>query len=110
MHTRCFPARRVRPVRNPAELPIRLQQIVCLIGLGGTWRAYTDDTQWWFALAYAAGPDSGNRTLRASFFSQDGALCGAGSWRFCRDTGFVLTGIFEIHSSCDPSEPRSNVR
>jgi hypothetical protein len=97
MHTRCLPARRLWPVRDPAELPLRLQQIVCLIGLGGTWRAYSDDTQWWFALGYAAGPDSGNWTLKASFFSQDGALCGAGSWRFSRNTGFVLTGIIEIH-------------
>jgi hypothetical protein len=101
MRTRCLPARRLRQVCNPAELPIRLQQIACLIGLDGAWRAYTDDAQWWFAVANATGPDSGEWTLTVGFFSQDGVLCGAGSWRFGPSTGFVLAGVFEIQLSCD---------
>jgi hypothetical protein len=40
---------------------------------------------------------SGELDTQGDFFSQDGALCGAGSWRFARNTGFVLTGIFETH-------------
>jgi len=101
MQSCCLPERLLRWVCNPAELPVRLQQIACLIGRDGAWRAYTDEAQWWFAVANATGPASGVWTLKVSFFSHDGALCGVGSWRFCPNTGFVLTEIFADQSSCD---------
>lgn len=105
MHTRCLPTRRLRWVQNPADLPVRLQQIVCLLGSDKVWRAYTDDSQWWFA-ASSAEPDAEGWTLKADFFSEDGVLCGAGSWRYRPKTGFVLTGIFEIHASDSGTLPQ----
>ena len=102
MHARCLPSRRLRRVHDPAELSIRLQQIICLIGRTGALRAYTDDTQWWFAVSRHAALTSADWTFDTWFFSQDGALCGAASWRYSPVKGFLLAGIpgFEPSSEC----------
>lgn len=112
MRSRCLPPRDVRRVCNPGDLPVRLQRIVCLISMGEVWRAYTDGKQWWFAVSNATRHDSYACVLNVGFFSYDGVLCGAGSWRFSRIAGFVLTGIFEVgagfHWTPSQAELRAN--
>ena len=101
MHAHCLPARRLRWVDNPAELGLRLQQLVCLVAAEGAWRAYTDGTQWWFAVSKSAARISEDWTFDTWFFSEDGALCGAGSWRLSPGAGFVLTGIPGVDASSE---------
>lgn len=95
MQTRCLPARGTRPVRNQAELTLRLQQIIRLIHHDTAWRAYTDGSQWWFGACKNVARVPAGWTFETWFFAQDGTLCGAASWQFSSKEGCVLTGIIE---------------
>lgn len=96
MSAQCLPARWVRRVYRAAELPLRLQHLLCTAGPETAWRAFTDDSQWWFGLAVERACSSVRPALEfdAHFFCQDGLLWASARWSHTSDAGLALREVY----------------
>lgn len=98
MSTQCLPPRCVRRVSRATELPVRLQHLLCTVGPESTWRAFTDDTQWWFGLAFerASTPGEPGLVFDAFFFCKDALLWAGGRWVCTSSAGLALREVYDL--------------
>jgi hypothetical protein len=83
LYARWLPGRWVRRVWTLSDLPPCLEQRARAISSAAIWRAYTDGTRLWFAVAAAAVSSYAGSAIamKVLFFENDGSLCSGGLWR-----------------------------
>jgi hypothetical protein len=78
-----LPGRWVQRIWILADLPPRLERRARSLSRDAIWRAYTDGTRLWFAIAAAAetsSPGPCAAAMKVLFYENDGALCSGGIW------------------------------
>jgi hypothetical protein len=88
LYARWLPGRWVQRIWMLSDLPPCLEQRARSISSDAIWRAYTDGTRIWFAIAAVAVSTYGRSAvaLEVFFFENDGTLCSGGLWR-CHPNG-----------------------
>jgi hypothetical protein len=98
LRSRWFPVISTHRVCDPADLPPRLERRIRSLPDSCAWRAYTDGSRLWCAIATVLdSPSDGSSliTLKVMFFGDNAELCSGGIWICLAD------GEWHLHEPAD---------
>jgi hypothetical protein len=107
LHSRFLPARPASRTWLAAELPVRLENCVSKLSLDAEWRAYTDGSRIFFAVAQRParraarmadrhGLDDTGASMDVYFLDSNAAVYSAGKWCYGPEQGWWLDAVLPL--------------